>query len=216
MWTGSSYNAGVLPNPYSRDRGPGPRPWHGWSWRAGVQLPRLHPVRVPQRPWFAVCLFSLSNIENMRHIRLSNPGPFLLLSLAGEVKDESVGRVAVVQRPRKHILNLFINTEQRSAPWVSIRTFSPLSEKWPDGVMIHWVGRDSHSGTPLAVQAEARRRLPSSAEGHRALGVLDERGHSRLSRCSPLCPGREVGSLGGRGRRILSSLCFSCHGNHIG
>lgn len=52
-----------------------------------------------------------------------------MLSLAGERKDEFVGRVAAIQRLCKHILrlggraHLSIGVEQRSASWVSIRIF---------------------------------------------------------------------------------------------
>lgn len=56
---------------------------------------------------------------------------FLMLSLAGEIREGFVRRVADVQRLCKHILSVhgraqsITNVEQRSALWVSIRTFSP-------------------------------------------------------------------------------------------
>lgn len=57
--------------------GPPPAP------RPPTPRPGCELLEMPQNPLFAVCLFSILNIENGQPVELNNSGLFLMLSLAG-------------------------------------------------------------------------------------------------------------------------------------
>lgn len=106
---------------------PDPSPAHPHA-ASGWEL-----LESPQNPSFAVCLFSILNIENGQPVKLNNLDLLsLMLSLVGGEKrwvcqqgwQLSKGYTSTfcisVEEP-----SLPITEEQRSASWVSIRILSP-------------------------------------------------------------------------------------------